>query len=67
MQDRRVDSPDVDVDDPDDLGGSEKCTSASVVTALNPGLSKEISIFSIMNSLTLEETSTRINVRNPDQ
>ena len=64
MQDRRVDSPDVDVDDPDDLGGSEKCTSASVVTTLNPGLSKEISI---MNSLTLEETSTRITVRNPGQ
>ena len=51
MQDRRVDSPDVEDDDPDDLGGSEKCTFASVVTTLNPGLSNDISI---MNSLTLE-------------
>ena len=50
LQDRRVASPDVDDEDPEDLGGSEKCTSASVVATLNPGLPSEISI---TNSLTL--------------
>ena len=41
MQERRAESLD-DVDDPDDFGGSEWWTSASVT--LNPGLSSEITI-----------------------